>query len=88
MNARVAPLGIDYPRDVYSLSHIALPFPVTDSLYGREPQPRNQYGISLGTVAARGERGAMVVELDALMRMSSNPFFPYMISRIDRTIAR
>lgn len=87
VNERVKPLGIDYPRDIYSLSHIALPFPMSDSLYGRYPEPRNEYGISLGTFAARGERSTLVVELDFLMRMSSNPFFPYMIKRVDHTLA-
>lgn len=81
---RVEPLGMRYPVDVFSLSHIALPYPTTDSLYGSEPQPRNQFGISLGTFAARGERSVLAVELDALMRMSSNPFFPYMLKRIDQ----
>lgn len=87
VNDSVEPLGIEYPRDIYSLSHIALPFPMNDSLYGRYPEPRNEYGISLGTFAARGERSTLVVELDFLMRMSSNPFFPYMIKRIDYTMA-
>ncbi len=79
-------LGIEYPADIFSLSHVALPFPVTDSLYGRYPNPRNQYGISLGAFAARGERSVLVVGMDSLMRLSSNPFFPYMLKRIDNKI--
>lgn len=79
-------LGINYPPDIFSLSHVALPFPLSDSLYGRYPDPRNQYGISLGTFAARGERAVLVVGLDSLMRLSSNPFFPYMLKRIDENI--
>ncbi|WON76397.1 alpha/beta hydrolase [Serratia sp. UGAL515B_01] len=79
-------LGITYLPDIFSLSHVALPFPLSDSLYGRYPQPRNQYGISLGTFAARGERSVLVVGLDSLMRLSSNPFFPYMLRRIDENI--
>lgn len=79
-------LGINYPPDIFSLSHVALPFPMSDSLYGRYPNPRNQYGISLGTFAARGERAVLVVGLDSLMRISSNPFFPYMLKRIDAKI--
>jgi hypothetical protein len=78
--------GQRYLPDVYSLSHVALPFPLSDSLYGRYPHPLNQYGISLGTFAARGERSVLVVGLDSLMRQSSNPFFPYMITRIDEGI--
>ncbi len=30
-------LGLVYPRDVFSLSHLALPFPMNDSLYGLQP---------------------------------------------------
>ncbi len=80
------PLGIDYPADIFSLSHVALPFPMSDSLYGRYPEPRNQYGISLGAFAARGERAVLVVGLDSLMRLSSNPFYPYMLKRINSKI--
>jgi hypothetical protein len=77
------PLGLVYPPNVYSLSHVALPFPVSDGLYGAEPDPHDDFGITLGAIAPRGERGALVVSLDALLRMSSNPFFPYLIRRIE-----
>ncbi len=30
----VTPLNIALPQDMYSLSHVAVPFPLTDSLYG------------------------------------------------------
>lgn len=30
-------LGLAYPRDVFSLSHVALPFPMSDGLYGMTP---------------------------------------------------
>ncbi|MDX5628297.1 MULTISPECIES: alpha/beta hydrolase [unclassified Brenneria] len=79
-------LGIDYPRDVYSLSHVALPFPDTDSLYGRFSQNPREFGLPLGTIAARGERSVLVVDLDTLLRLSSNPFFPYLMQRIDGKI--
>lgn len=75
-----------YPTDIYSLSHVALPFPVSDSLYGRFPEQRNEFGISLGTIAARGERSVLVVDLDSLMRIASNPFFPYVLQRIDNKL--
>ncbi|WP_413728817.1 alpha/beta hydrolase [Sodalis sp. RH19] len=79
-------LGIQYPADIFSLSHVALPFPMNDSLYGRFPQPKDQYGISLGAFAARGERAVLVVGLDSLMRLASNPFYPYMLKRINAKI--
>lgn len=78
----VTPLGLAYPADTFSLSHVALPFPPSDGLYGSEPDPAEDFGINLGAVAPRGERGALIVGLDALLRRSSNPFFPYLIERI------
>jgi alpha-beta hydrolase superfamily lysophospholipase len=80
------PLGLFYPPDVFSLSHVAVPFPVTDSLYGIRPDPADEFGISLGAMATRGERGILVVSIDALLRMASNPFFPYMIEKIEAVI--
>lgn len=77
------PLNLSYPPGVFSLSHVALPFPLSDSLYGMEPDPTETYGVNLGAIAPRGERGTLIVSLDALLRMSSNPFFPYMLERIE-----
>jgi alpha-beta hydrolase superfamily lysophospholipase len=78
----VRPLGLDYPRDVFSLSHLALTFPIDDSLYGMAPTTED-YGVQLGALATRGERGTLIVSLDSLIRMSSNPFFPYLLKRIE-----
>ncbi len=77
------PLGLSYPDNVFSLSHVALPFPIDDPLYGMVPDPAEPYGITLGSIAARGERGGLIVSLDSLSRMSSNPFFPYLVKRIE-----
>lgn len=74
-------LGLAFPPQVYSLSHVALPFPVTDPVYGIQPES-NEFGINLGSLAVRGERGTLVVGADSLTRMSSNPFYPYLIERI------
>ena len=79
-------LGLSYPLGVFSLSHVAVPFPLNDSLYGMHPDPLEEYGVSLGAVAPRGERGTLIVSLDSLIRMSSNPFFPYMLQRIEQDI--
>ncbi|HEX6110777.1 MAG TPA: alpha/beta hydrolase [Geminicoccaceae bacterium] len=80
------PLGLSFPPGVFSLSHVALPFPPSDGLYGFNPDPADDFGIQLGTIAARGEVGALIVSLDALLRMSSNPFFPYLLGRIEEGI--
>lgn len=83
---QVVPLDLHYPRDVYSLSHVALPFPVTDSLYGLRPEPEAEFGISLGATAIRGETGVLVMALDSLVRISWNPFFSYMAGRIQEAL--
>jgi alpha-beta hydrolase superfamily lysophospholipase len=79
-------LGLAYPPGVFSLSHVALPFPVSDSLYGLQPDESENFGVNLGAIAPRGERGTLIVSLDSLLRMSSNPFFPYLIGRIEEGI--
>jgi alpha-beta hydrolase superfamily lysophospholipase len=84
--AQERPLGLSFPPGVFSLSHVALPFPPSDGLYGFNPDPADDFGIQLGTIAARGEVGALIVSLDALLRMSSNPFFPYLLARIEEGI--
>lgn len=81
------PLHLAWPADMYSLSHVAVPFPLSDSLYGREPDEKNRYGISLGTISLRGETGTLSVGLETLMRVTSNPFFPWMMTRVDERIA-
>ena len=80
------PLSLIYPRDMYSLSHVALPFPLDDGLYGTQPDPTDDYGVKLGMVAVRGERGSLVVSADTLMRATCNPFFDYLLERIDATL--
>ncbi|HYN38439.1 MAG TPA: alpha/beta hydrolase [Rhodospirillales bacterium] len=83
---RVRPLGLAFPTEVYSLSHVALPFPVSDGLYGLQPDPDEWFGIGLGALATRGERETLIIDLDALLRLSSNPFFPFMLERINEGI--
>lgn len=80
------PLGIAYPSEMFSLSHVALPFPPEDGLYGLTPDPNDNFGVSLGNLVARGERGALVMNLDTIFRVNSNPFFPYMLSRITENL--
>ena len=85
-NPQTLPLNLTYEPNVYSLSHIAVPFPLADGLYGMTPDPADAFGINLGTITGRGERGALVLSLDILMRMSSNPFFPYLLERVETAI--
>jgi pimeloyl-ACP methyl ester carboxylesterase len=79
------PLAQRYPRDMYSLSHVALPFPMDDPVYGQEPSDES-FGVRLGVLAVRGERGALVVGVETLMRAMCNPFFDYQLERIGVTL--
>lgn len=83
-----SPINIAYPNEIYSLSHVALPFPTSDTLYGQHPDNIEQYGISLGAIAIRGEVGVLITGTESLSRLTSNPFYPYMLKRIDRVIPR
>lgn len=79
-------LDLQFPPGVFSLSHVALPFPLDDSLYGIEPQGPPEFGVHLGALAPRGERGTLIVTLDALVRMSCNPFHDLVLEKIDEVI--
>jgi alpha-beta hydrolase superfamily lysophospholipase len=85
---RTRPLGLAFPTGIFSLSHVALPFPMNDSLYGMQPDDSDEFGVNLGAIAPRGERGVLILNLDALLRASSNPFHPYLLERIEETMAK
>jgi alpha-beta hydrolase superfamily lysophospholipase len=74
------PLGLRWPNGVISLSHVALPFPPDDPLYGARP-PGKRDVIFLGQMAIRGERGLLRIPSDWLMRLRHNPFHSYLEDR-------
>jgi alpha-beta hydrolase superfamily lysophospholipase len=76
------PLGLAWPSEMFSLSHIALPFALDDDLYGRTPRPSSLDVVRLGMLSPRGERAVLNVPLDTLMRVSCNPFYPYLAERL------
>jgi len=78
-------LDLEYPRSFFSLSHVALPFPPSDSLYGSEPDGED-FGVHLGSQTPRAERGTLIRGADTLVRASCNPFFPYMEQRIEQDL--
>ncbi|CAB5088995.1 putative membrane protein [Olavius algarvensis associated proteobacterium Delta 3] len=68
------PLNTAWPTGVISLSHIALPFPQDDPIYGRYP-PKGSDRIFLGPIAIHGERGLLRMSSDWLVRLRHNPFY-------------
>jgi alpha-beta hydrolase superfamily lysophospholipase len=86
MNETRRDLDLSFPPGVFSLSHVAIPFPLDDSLYGTEPQGPPEFGVHLGAISPRGERNTLIVTLDSLARMSCNPFHPLVMEKIDAVI--
>jgi alpha-beta hydrolase superfamily lysophospholipase len=79
--SRARPLGLTWPKQVMSLSHVALSIPPDDPLYGRTP-PENDDVIFLGEVALRGERGLLVLPDEWMLRMRYNPFYEVLEQRV------
>jgi alpha-beta hydrolase superfamily lysophospholipase len=78
---RTRPLDLRWPDDVYSLSHVALPFARDDPLYGRDP-PADPPGMRLGDLDLRGERGVLAIPAAEMQRQRWNPFYPYLEARL------
>jgi alpha-beta hydrolase superfamily lysophospholipase len=76
-----SPLGLNWPRGIHSLSHVSLPFPESDPLYGANSSQENP-GVHLGNVALQGERGVLRVSAAAMLRLRWNPFYPFIEQRI------
>ena len=73
-------LGLAWPVGVISLSHVALPFPPDDPLYGQRP-PGNKDILFLGQMAIKGERDLFKLSTNWLLRLRHNPFYPYLEKR-------
>jgi len=86
-NAVTRLLDVEYPRGFFSLSHVAIPFPADDSLYGTDPDDQD-FGVHLGVQSPRGERGTLLRGADTLVRASCNPFYQYMAARIEENLPR
>ncbi len=79
--SKTEPLDVVWPAGVISLSHVALPIPPDDPLYGRRP-PDNADVLFLGEMAVLGERGLFIVPYDWLLRIRNNPFYAYLEVRV------
>jgi hypothetical protein len=75
------PTGLVWPTAIFSLSHVALPFPPEDPLYGAT-RPADPRALYLGQPALRGERGLLTVGAADLMRLRYNPFYAYQERRL------
>ncbi len=74
-------LPYSWPRGVYSLSHVAIPFAITDRWYGAIDENGEPRTDSFNNFAPRGEQAVLAVPIGRLMRLRHNPFFAYVEQR-------
>lgn len=79
-------LSYAWPEDVYSLTHVALPFPLHDEVYGLETTGLDAGYPHLGQVQMLGESGALILPPAMLQRLRSNPFYGYIEERLEGVI--
>jgi alpha-beta hydrolase superfamily lysophospholipase len=70
-------LSLSWPDHVYSLTHVSLPFPPDDPIYGGQPS-QETHSIQLGNIAMHGERGVLKISAAEQLRLRWNPFYSYL----------
>lgn len=78
-------LDMAWPVHIYSLSHLAIPTPADDTLYGINPA--NDDSLHLGNIDLRGEKDTLLISAGNLMRLRSNPFFEFITNRIGTIVS-
>ncbi|UCH48757.1 MAG: alpha/beta fold hydrolase, partial [Betaproteobacteria bacterium] len=73
-------LEIDWPSNVFALSHVAIPFPPDDPVYGTGDDDGKL--LNIGGIELRGETGVLAISATLLTRLRHNPFYPYQSGRI------
>ena len=79
---------LSWPNGIYSLAHVALPFPETDPVYGGDAAERSPGRIQIGNTIIRGERGVLLIPASTMLRLRWNPFYDYQQARILNFIGR
>lgn len=73
-------LDLEWPKEIFSLAHAALPFPGDDPLYGSNHDGGKL--LPLGDLRLRGEAGVLRISDGQILRLRHNPFYSYMEERI------
>ena len=73
------PLQATWPRGTVSLSHVAVPVPPSDTVYG---QGSADDRLPLGTIQMRAEPNALMVPSSLFARSRHNPFYDFMEHRV------
>jgi alpha-beta hydrolase superfamily lysophospholipase len=70
-----------WPDGVVSLSHLAVPIPPDDPIYGTK-EATVASGLSLGTLSVRAEPNALLISDSLFFRCRNNPFYDFMEDHI------
>ncbi|MCE2978842.1 MAG: alpha/beta fold hydrolase [Betaproteobacteria bacterium] len=79
--------GFSWPAGLVSLSHVALPFPPDDPVYGFIAGSGREGIPSIGSWLVRGENGATTIALGSLTRLRSNPFWALIQADVDALVS-
>ncbi len=74
------PLNLAWPTNVFALSHVAIPFPPDDPVYGISDDDGKL--LNIGGIELRGETGVLAIPATLLTRLRYNPFYSYQAQRI------
>jgi alpha-beta hydrolase superfamily lysophospholipase len=80
-------VDMSWPDGVVSLSHIAVPFPPEDPIYGSLDATSGD-GLSLGSLSMRAEPTALLIPSSLFVRCRHNPFYAFMENRVVRWLAQ
>lgn len=83
----VEPLDLEWPGQIISLGHVALPFPPDDPVYGFRPGSGRAGVPSIGSWLLKGENGALTISLGSLTRLRSNPFWDLIERQVTEIVA-
>ena len=78
---------LHWPEGVVSLSHLAVPIPPEDPIYGTK-EATEPTGLSLGTLSVRTEPGALLINYALFSRCRHNPFYAFTENRIIAWLAK
>ena len=74
------PLDLAWPSGVFALSHVAIPFPLDDPVYGVSSDDGKL--LNIGGAELRGETGVLAISATLLTRLRHNPFYTYQAGRV------
>ncbi len=78
---QVTTTDLSWPVGVVSLSHLAVPIPPDDPIYGTK-EATAASGLSLGTLSVRAEPSALLISDSLFFRCRNNPFYAFMEDHI------